>query len=506
MKSFLKIVSFLLLLTSVNELKAQFIQYRYENGTVSSEGTMRDGKPDGYWKTFYPDGGPKSEGNRLNFKLDSTWNFYREDSTLERSITYAEDIKNGPEKFFNKKSILLEEFVNLNGIKNGEAKYFYETGELKKTVNFVNNKEEGKAVEYERDGRVITLITYRNGFIYSEERINRYDSNGKRTGIWKDMYSANLVKEEGNWSNGLRNGVFKFFDKKGNLDRLEKYEDGILVIDEASTAILDVRQEYFDDGTIKSSGPFREGKRQGNFREYDRNGNEIGGVLYDNDAKVGEGMIDSLGRRIGMWKLFYPDGKLRSEGEYVKGLKEGPWSYFFEDGSVEQKGVYKEDVPTGKWQWFFAGNKLHREEYYRRGKEDGHAVEYDELGNVINEGDYSNGAKSGAWILTVNDHKEEGLYLDGERDGVWTWTYGNGKKSFQGEFQAGVAVGKHKYWYESGQVYMAGSYEAGEMSGRWDYFDELGTLFLFIDYEAGLVTRINGKKIKLPEPSATENE
>lgn len=505
MKVFLQI-SFLVLALVVSTVGwSQFVQYRYESGTVSSEGTMRNGKPDGYWKTYYPDGGLKTEGNRLDFKLDSTWKFYREDSTLERIITYRDDIKNGPEKYYSKKGILLEEILQQNGIKNGEAKYYYDTGELKKTVVFQNNKEEGKGIEFERDGRTITLLTYRSGFIYSEERINRYDSNGKRTGIWKDLYPNNAVKEDGNWSNGLRNGVFKFYDRKGNLDKLEKYEDGILVIDEASTAILDVRQEYDEQGKIKSSGPFREGKKQGNFREYDSDGHEIGGALYDNDLKVGEGMIDSLGRRIGKWKLFYTDGVLRSEGEYIKGMKEGPWTYYFADGSVEQKGVYKDDLPTGKWQWYFAGNKIHREEYYRKGKEDGHAVEYDESGNVVNEGDYANGTKTGPWKLTVNDHQEEGAYLDGERDGEWTWTYGNGKKSFQGEFQSGVAIGKHKYWFESGLVYMAGSYEAGEMNGKWDYYDELGNLILQIDYEAGQVTRINGKRIKLPEASDGEN-
>jgi antitoxin component YwqK of YwqJK toxin-antitoxin module len=485
--------------------RSQFTQFKYENGIVSSEGTMKDGKPDGYWKTYYPDGGMKTEGNRLNFKLDSTWNFYREDSTLERSITYSEDIKNGPERLYGKRNNVLEEYQNKNGIRDGAAKYFYETGELRKTLTFINNKEEGKSLEYDKDGRIITLITYRNGFIYAEEKINRVDANGKRTGIWRDLYQNGQVQEDGNWSNGLRNGVFKFYSRKGELEKLEKYEDGILVIDEASTGILDVRQEYFDNGKVRTSGPFREGKRQGNFREYDITGKEMGGTLYDNDVMIGQGMIDSLGRRTGKWKLFYPDGTLRSEGEYVHGKKEGPWNYFYSNGQKEQKGAYKDDLPTGQWQWFFPDGKMHREEMYRRGKEDGHAVEYDEAGNVINEGDYSDGAKSGPWILTINDHHEEGSYADGERDGLWIWTYANGNKAFQGEFQVGVPIGRHKYWLEDGKESMTGEYEGGEMNGRWDYFDENGLLILQMEYEAGQVVRINGKKIKLPEPKDTDN-
>ena len=499
MRSILKIVFVLCLLGFGGHAYGQFTQFRYENGKVSSEGMMRNGKPDGYWKTYYPDGGMKSEGNRLNLKLDSTWNFYREDSTLERSINYREDMRNGPEKLYSVKGILQEEFINENSIKNGEARYYYDSGELKKIVSFINNKEEGKATEFDRDGRTITQLNYRNGFIYSEERINRYDSGNKRTGIWRDLYPDGLIKEDGNWANGLRNGVFKFFNKKGELEKLEKYEDGVLVIDEASTAILDIREEFYENGKVKNSGPYRLGKKQGNFREYDSNGNQIGGALYDNDVKMGEGMIDSLGRRIGPWKLFHPQGDLRSEGDYIQGLKDGPWVYYFEEGRKEQQGSYREDLPNGQWQWYFTDGSMHRDEYYKRGKEDGHAIEYDTLGAVINEGDYVDGKKSGSWHLTVNDHHEVGEYQDGERNGVWTWTYGNGKKSFQGEFQAGIPIGKHKYWYESGQSKMNGEYQGGEMQDRWDYYDETGLIILQIEYEAGSVVRINGKKIKLPE-------
>ena len=47
------------------------VKYYYPNGNVSSEGTLRNGKPDGYWKSYSESGRIKSEGNRVDFKLDS---------------------------------------------------------------------------------------------------------------------------------------------------------------------------------------------------------------------------------------------------------------------------------------------------------------------------------------------------------------------------------------------------------------------------------------------------
>ena len=474
-------------------------QYRFENGIVSSEGTMRDGKPDGFWRTYYPNGQLKTEGNRRNFQLDSTWNFYAENGKLQKTIQYEKDIRKGQECIYDESGNKIEEYTNEANIKNGKALWFFATGEIKKQSQFVNNKEDGKAVEFDRDGRTITLLTYRNGFIYTEERINRYDEQGRRTGIWKDLYENGTVSIEGNWSSGMKNGVFKFFNRKGELEKLERYENDSVIVDEAATAILDIRKEYYSNGNIKQVGTYREGKKQGNFRIYDENGNETGGLLYDNDVLAGEGGIDSLGRRQGDWKLFYQDGTVRAKGNYVTGLREGPWTYFYSNARIEQSGIYKTDKPTGAWKWFFTNGQLHREDMYRNGKEEGTSIEYDSTGNVINEGEFVAGARNGKWKLTVNDHSEEGQFLDGERDGLWKWFYGNGERMFEGEFQSGVPVNRHKYWYDEGQVEMTGKYKAGEMEGRWDYFDNNGFPLMQLDYKEGVVVRIDGQKIRLPE-------
>ena len=56
--------------------------FKYENGKKSSEGILKNGKPDNYWKTYYETGVLKSEGNRKNFELDSLWKFYNEKGKL----------------------------------------------------------------------------------------------------------------------------------------------------------------------------------------------------------------------------------------------------------------------------------------------------------------------------------------------------------------------------------------------------------------------------------------
>ena len=72
------------------------VRFYYPNGTLSSEGVMREGKPDGYWKSYHENGNIKSEGNRKRFVLDSLWKFYNSTGILILEISYEEGKKMEP--------------------------------------------------------------------------------------------------------------------------------------------------------------------------------------------------------------------------------------------------------------------------------------------------------------------------------------------------------------------------------------------------------------------------
>ena len=83
------------------ETENGFVQIFYPNGQVSSEGIMRDGKPDGFWRTYYVTGVIKSEGKRTNFLLDSIWNFYNQAGELTEQISYKIGEKSGYSNTYN---------------------------------------------------------------------------------------------------------------------------------------------------------------------------------------------------------------------------------------------------------------------------------------------------------------------------------------------------------------------------------------------------------------------
>lgn len=474
--------------------QGEYTVFKYDNGKVSSEGMMVDGRPDGYWKTYYPDGKLKSEGNRLDFELDSIWMFYNELGDLSTSISYKQGQKHGVHKIY-KDGLLYEESIYENDIKSGEALLYYPTGEVKRRVTYVEGKESGEGFEYEIDGRIITLLSFRDGFLRTADQVNRYDNSGNKRGPWISFHPNGVLASEGYFMNGKKNGIFKTYDKRGNLLTLEKYRDGELVVDSEESVILDLRSTYYADGTIKSTGGYIDDLKEGTHRLYDQEGNIEGGELYSKGQKIGAGIIDENGDYQGLWKLFYPTGELQAEGEFEDTKRTGEWVFFHKSGEIEHKAKYLNGLPHGKWTWYYEDGKLRREEFFRRGKEDGTVTEYDNQGNIMVQGDYVNGLKDGSWFLNVGDHIEKGSYRDGERIGDWIYEYEDGTLNFEGEYAAGLAVGKHRWYHPDGQLLMEGKYSSGQRTGTWKKYDEEGVEVLNVKYKSGREVKINGKKV-----------
>lgn len=478
-------------------------KFYYEDSTLSSEGMMRDGKPDGYWKTYYESGILKSEGNRKDFLLDSTWKFYDEDGELKLMINYENGMKNGLRITYREKEIIAENFEN--DIKQGLTTYYYPDSTIYKTINFVDGREDGLAKEYTEDGRVVTLTTFRKGFVVSRERINRLDAQGRKQGLWKFFHENGEVRLEGKYTNDLRDGYFKEYDEDGRLLATTKWVEGEKQENATELVRLEVLKDYYPDGSIKTLQTYRNGVPHGVRREYDREGNITAGYLYDDGGKVAEGITREDGVKEGEWKHFFKDGFLRAEGKYNDGKKVGKWVYYHPNGKIEQTGNYDQQGRLqGRWVWYYPSGEILREENYIDGLADGLMTEYREDGSIIAEGEYIEGMEEGPWIFQYGDHREEGSYSYGLRNGIWKYYYPDGSLRFEGEFIDGNPNGKHLYYWDNGNIKDEINYLMGMKDGEWRKYNYDGTLLLVITYDNGVEIKYDG--IKIDEPFVVSSE
>lgn len=479
--------------------------YKYPNGAVSGEGNIKNGKPDGFWKSYYVTGVKKSEGKYSSSQLDSIWLFFDQAGDTTVKINYLFGKKNGYYFTYKKDPsagiYIWSKELFAGDVKEGTAYIYFPDGKIQQTISYNEGKKEGFSKEFDKYGNVITLMEYNNDFLISREKINRTDSKGLKQGNWIDFYPDGKKKAEKFYKDDLLHGYYKEYDLKGNLVLTMLYDNGSIVKSKVEDEQdIEIRNKYSADNKIIYSGPYRNNVPVGVHREFDKDGKVTNAFVYnDVGLLISEGIVDEAGNSNGKWKDYYPNGKPEAEGTYTDNRRTGLWKFYSISGKVEQTGSYNNGRPDGLWKWYYDNGAILREEEYFQGQRDGASTEYSVTGDIIGQGQYSDGEKNGDWKFKSGDFMEEGKYIVGLKDGLWKAYYPDGTLKFKGNFIQGNPDGLHVYYYETGKVKEEQYYKMGIRQKTWKKFDEEGLPFLTIAYKDDVEISINGVKINLPE-------
>lgn len=137
---------------------------------------------------------------------------------------------------------------------------------------------------------------------------------------------------------------------------------------------------------------------------------------YNNGQLIEEGRY-SNGKRIGLWRRYWPNGKMMSEITYVMGLPRGDYKTFYPDGKVEEQGTWDLDRNTGGFKRWHANGKLAQDFVFNSyGTRNGLQKYYHENGQLEVE---------------VN-------IKDGKEDGTLKRYYANGDLQQTAQFNGGV--------------------------------------------------------------------
>jgi antitoxin component YwqK of YwqJK toxin-antitoxin module len=504
--------------------------FYYENGTKSSEGTMREGKADGYWKNYYKNGVLKIEGNRKNFALDSIWKFYNDKAKITKAVNYLEGKKNGFTISYDTNQRISSKEVFLNDIKQGNSYWYYPSGKTKQITPYVKGKPDGYSYEFSEDSTIISIIKYQGGILANIERINRKDELGKKQGVFKDFYEDGKLKEEKKYKDDLIDGYVKTYDKKGNLSNTEKFNNGNKVKNAPELAKLDVYKDFYEDGTLKYEGGYINGTPVGTHYHYKQkyicdslpvardDTSDVmikkivcrnravpdSAITFNEGVKIEYGPVDSLRNKIGIWSEYHNSGEFRGKGLYANDKRIGDWVFYYPNEKVEQRGKYdKKGKAQGEWKWFYENGSLLREETYFDNLRNGIMTEYTEDGKIITKGEYIDDMQEGIWFYETPEYKEIGKYVNDKPDSLWKRFYMPKEKlRFEGRFLNGDEDGKHTWFWENGKKMTEGSFIGGMKQNDWKFYDEAAFNYLTIFYENNVEIKFQGVKI---EPTYEES-
>jgi antitoxin component YwqK of YwqJK toxin-antitoxin module len=510
------------------------VRFYHHNGAVSSEGILTNGEPDGVWMSYSPQGVLVSTATWKNGVLDGLSTFYiacgdnakfyntcgdsatfytvHGDSAKivckQSAINYKNGVKDGLSIYYNGNGCMEESYEN--GVKQGISR-IYQNGVLIKETPYDKNLENGLEKTY-TSARITTLTTYRKGLITHRENINRLDAQNQKQGAWKTFYSNNNINTEITYKNNLKNGYYKEYDTSGNLILLEKYENDTLVKDAPELVQMDVRTEYYANGSVKLKVGYKNNKPEGIMRVYDSvTGKITQGIIFKDGKQVGSGIIDDRGFIQGNWSDVYPNGMPKNKGKYINGRRSGHWLFYDPLGKVMQEGDYKNGKETDEWLWYFSNGNVRLRQNYENGLLNGLSEEYSDSGRIMARGQYVDGLEEGEWqyftagTSAVADGKSDysngermtGKYVNGERTGEWRhyWLGKGSKLSFKGTFRDGYPNGRQTFYWESGVIRAEEFYQMGKRTGVWTKYDESGTPIVRVKYDKNEEeSHYNGKK------------
>ncbi len=147
------------------------------------------------------------------------------------------------------------------------------------------------------------------------------------------------------------------------------------------------------------------------------------------------------------------------------GRKQGLWRYYTRDGILLLELTFQNDVKHGPCTRHSSATGIVTEESnYFNGKRDGDYKRYSSTGILISEGTYTNNRKTGTWTnyYPVNGEKKcEGAYIDGKREGKWVYYSSKGKLRFMGDYVNGLREGEWTSYNDDGTVLEQKKYVKG---------------------------------------------
>jgi antitoxin component YwqK of YwqJK toxin-antitoxin module len=197
------------------------------------------------------------------------------------------------------------------------------------------------------------------------QKINQFDANHKRTGLWKKYHPNKRIRYTGKFNKGKEIGVFRFYDNTSSekpviIKTFFKDSDSLFV------------KFYSVKGTIKSEGALKGRKRVGNWKYFHVNGTLLSEENYKN------------GKMHGTQLVYYGKGQVTESSQYKNGLLEGVSSKFSSKGILIEEITYKNGIPNGLAKFFELNGDLKETGIYMDGKRHGNWKYYLE-GEIASE-------------------------------------------------------------------------------------------------------------------------
>ena len=439
------------------------------------------------------------------------------------SIANAHSFKNEKElnNFFSKIDQLIKE----------ELKKDYRE-EMTKRKGTANNEY---SFEIEDDRTV--LITRSIAGIKPETEITQYfNSEGKLYMISsltseteKDLYALYRKYD----SNGNL-FIYSYAIDGKNIDR-GYYSDGKLAyiqelkIIKGQPPIPNGKYiEYYKNGQIKVQGNNKDGKRDGEFKAFLRNGKSAGSVFYKDGKIIKSTLVNSMkdnasfslttdinynlnsneiitdeflngllkqyfiynknGLLDGESREYYEEGDIKSISHFKNHIPDGVFISYYQNGNMEEKYAYVNGQANGECLSYYENGKLEERYFLKNGEIDGEAFAYYPSGKLRGKEVQKLGKREGESIIYHENGniKQKSTFKNDKREGDLFIYFPSGKLRQTEKYINGKIEGEVIEYYESGTIKEKAYFINDKQEKEHFFYDKKGKLIKTDIYKNGV--------------------
>lgn len=478
--------------TFKNNLQEGLCTILLPDGTISQELHFTSGELDSINKTYYKNGSLSGIYPREKGKVTGTEIIYSKSGRVTRKQSFVDDKAEGLHYQQYLSSAWSVEQNYTNGKLNGTMTKKWSNGNLMEQGNYTDSLLNGSYKKWYSNGKTESVFSFKNDSLSGSYMLFHTNGLRKEEGTYNDSAQLNgfvtefdrtgvKVNSKTHYQNGKLNGLMTEFYANGNIkaellhtnDRLEKLTcynpsgDAIYQV-EAQNGVLPFKS-FYDDGMLKREGILRDGKRDGEWRDYSG-----GGILISS-----ENWKD--GMESGVQKTFYPSGILKTEYSCDSNNIEGTYRNYFPNGILKSTAYYKKGLASGEYKVYHSNGTLQGHYYLNENDLAGRSFEYCSEGKLstIIEYDENSDIKNAA--LFSNGKLEKYIPYDKDSSLV-EFFYPNGKLKLRFKLVDGLKEGDSETYYPNGKIQSKYTYLHGKINGTSKYWDIDGNIESVFNY------------------------
>ena len=140
-----------------------------DNISLEMEENYRKGLLHGRRLKYRYGGILKLREHYVNGKLDSLRISYYDNGFRQEESVYKNGLRTGVARWYNQSEQILIEYHYKNGILDGPAATFHNNGKPEQQGMYVDDREEGEWKSFDRDGKHIKSVFYKDGKVLREK-------------------------------------------------------------------------------------------------------------------------------------------------------------------------------------------------------------------------------------------------------------------------------------------------------------------------------------------------